>query len=612
MKRALIIAAALVFACLTVFISPTAQAASGDAITRFDVQAQIGADGVATVVETIDMAFAGASHGPYLLFLTRQGYDSSRDRVISYDITSVSSPSGAPVNTQITNDRNNITLRIGDPNRTVTGAQTYIIDYTVSGIINPDQAQSQLDELYWNVIGTAWDLPISNVTVTIAGPADISRTVCYAGSDYADPCDSQVALGDEASFTQASLAPGQGLAVAGGWPAGTFSGVSLKLVSHSQNPFALSSGGAIPAGVAVVVSIAAVLLLIRVKRRGRDEQFANVTPGMVPGAGEKVEVTHAEVRDAAVEFAPPPGIPPRLVGAVVREHTDQVDVTATIIDLAVRGYIHMTQQTKDSFSFSRTSADPHQLTPVDQLIYDKLFATGDTITRETLSDKEFYDTFQQFTTTIEQEFNAQNWYKSSPKRIMAVYRVAGVLVAFAGGGLTLFIGNRLAAAGTLGIGWLILPFLVAGIGLLAIASRMPVRTPVGSAVAIQSFGFKKYLETAEADQIRWEEGQDIFSQYLPYAIAFGCAERWAKLVEDLVAAGAPVPQPLWYSGFPGYHYLAWGAISQSVTNIGTSFTQSISAHAAAQSHTSGGSSGGSAFSGGGFGGGIGGGGGGAW
>jgi uncharacterized membrane protein len=138
--------------------------------------------------------------------------------------------------------------------------------------------------------------------------------------------------------------------------------------------------------------------------------------------------------------------------------------------------------------------------------------------------------------------------------------------------------------------------------MMILAKRMPVRTPIGSAIAIQSLGFKKYLETAEADQIRWEEGQDIFSQYLPYAIAYGCADRWANTFEQLVARGAPVPQPSWYSGY-GYSP-SWGAITSSVSNINSSFYESVRSATA-------GSSGGSGFSGGG-GGGSGGGGGGSW
>ncbi|MCL2482357.1 MAG: DUF2207 domain-containing protein [Propionibacteriaceae bacterium] len=601
--------ACVVMVGLALVASP-APAAGSDTVTRFDVEATLDNSGTATVTQTIDRNFATPAHGIYVYFITRQGYDSSHNRVISYSNFQVSSPTGAPVNLQTSQQTNNIQLQIGDPNRTVSGTQTYVVSYTVSGIINPDVASSGLDELNWTVIGTGWDVPLTNVTVTVHGPAEISKTVCSAGVNYSGPCDANSSSGATATYTQAVIPVGQGLSVAAGWPAGTFPTVTIQLVSNSSNPFDLTNGGAIPAGVALVLTLLAAWLLVRINRRGRDEQFANVTPGMLPAEGDKVVIKRAEVRDGAVEFAPPKGIPPRLVGAIVREGTDQADITATIIDLAVRGYIHMEQQENDSFTLTRTNADQHFLNPVDQHIYSVLFESSPTITSKAMSAESFYTTYQGFQATVAEEFDAQNWYKTSPKAVVSAYRAGGTVISLAGLGVA-YLGFQAAAKGVLGIGWLVIPLLVLGVGMLALAKRMPVRTPVGSAVAVQSYGFKKYLETAEADQIRWEEGQDIFSQYLPYAISFGCADRWAKVFQDLVAKGAPVPQPVWYTGNFAYNYMAWAAITHSIGNIGNSFTQSVSQHAAAQVQATGGSMGGSAF-GGGFGGGIGGGGGGRW
>ena len=65
----------------------------------------------------------------------------------------------------------------------------------------------------------------------------------------------------------------------------------------------------------------------------------------------------------------------------------------------------------------------------------------------------------------------------------------------------------------------------------------------------RSRGSATYLATAEADQLRFEEGEDIFSRYLPWAIVFGLADRWAKVCGDLVAMGRlPDTTPYWYYG----------------------------------------------------------------
>jgi uncharacterized membrane protein YgcG len=119
-------------------------------------------------------------------------------------------------------------------------------------------------------------------------------------------------------------------------------------------------------------------------------------------------------------------------------------------------------------------------------------------------------------------------------------------------------------------------------------------------------GFRKYLATAEADQLRFEEGEDIFSKYLPWAIAFNLADRWAKVCADLVAMGRlPDVVPYWYVGY--YHLGAFNTafITSSLTSAASP------APSAGSSGT--GFGGGSSFGGGGFsGGGGGGGGGGSW
>ena len=57
-------------------------------------------------------------------------------------------------------------------------------------------------------------------------------------------------------------------------------------------------------------------------------------------------------------------------------------------------------------------------------------------------------------------------------------------------------------------------------------------------------GFKQYLETAEADQIRFEEASAVFSRYLPYAIVFGVADRWARTFQKVAEAATAAGQPL--------------------------------------------------------------------
>jgi uncharacterized membrane protein len=137
--------------------------------------------------------------------------------------------------------------------------------------------------------------------------------------------------------------------------------------------------------------------------------------------------------------------------------------------------------------------------------------------------------------------------------------------------------------------------------------RRGQRTPAGRAVCDQVEGFKTYLATAEADQLRFEEGEDIFSRYLPWAIAFDLAERWAKICADLVAMGRiPDTTPSWYYGYNSLGSFNTGFLTGSLLSAATPVPPPSSSSGT-------GFGGGSSFSGGGFsGGGGGGGGGGSW
>jgi uncharacterized membrane protein len=151
------------------------------------------------------------------------------------------------------------------------------------------------------------------------------------------------------------------------------------------------------------------------------------------------------------------------------------------------------------------------------------------------------------------------------------------------------------ALGPTGYAALILPAaIIAFFGYL-----MPARTATGNAAYIKTLGFKEFISKAEKYRAKWEEKENIFSDYLPYAMVFGVADKWAKAFE-----GLDKNPPSWYRGSPG---LMWSPLffASSMTSAASSFGHSL---AVAPSSRGGGGFGG----GGGGGGGFGGGGGGSW
>ena len=128
---------------------------------------------------------------------------------------------------------------------------------------------------------------------------------------------------------------------------------------------------------------------------------------------------------------------------------------------------------------------------------------------------------------------------------------------------------------------------------------MPSRTANGTAIARRIEGFRTVIEMAETNVSRWAEEQNVFTRYLPYAILFGCTEKWAKAFEGLQQMP---PDTTWYLSSRPFIYADFARTMDdfSVTTGGT----------IASTPSGSGSSG---FGGGGFsGGGGGGGGGGSW
>ena len=113
-----------------------------------------------------------------------------------------------------------------------------------------------------------------------------------------------------------------------------------------------------------------------------------------------------------------------------------------------------------------------------------------------------------------------------------------------------------------GLAWLLGPATVAlVITWIVVQTKMArgQRTALGRAWTDQVEGFRTYIATAEADQLQFEEGEDIFSKYLPWAVLFGLAERWVRVCEQAIALGRlRQPDASWYGGaYFDTHMILW-------------------------------------------------------
>jgi hypothetical protein len=304
-----------------------------------------------------------------------------------------------------------------------------------------------------------------------------------------------------------------------------------------------------------------------------------------------------------VAFTPPKGVRPALAGLLLTERTAPVQVSATIVDLAVRGYLRIDELPgKDwRLTWLGNQRPDDQLAPYEQTLLDSLFQGEPAVQMSDLNRK-FRSRFQQVSGQLADEGYRAGWFRrrpsagagTMPRQLVGCLLVLVFLPISFGG-----VGSVLALAGA---GWSAV-VVAAGI-LVAIAiaflvwRAMPARTALGRATWAQVVGFRRYLATAEADQLRHEEAASVFSRYLPLAMVFGLTRRWAAVFAQLAAAQGTVAAVGWYTGNPYY-------LGSSLDDFGRSSGSVLTSSPSS-------SSGGSGFSGGSVGGGGGGGGGGSW
>jgi uncharacterized membrane protein YgcG len=298
------------------------------------------------------------------------------------------------------------------------------------------------------------------------------------------------------------------------------------------------------------------------------------------------------------EFEPPLGMRAAEIGVLLDETADTKDVTATIVDLAVRGYLTITEVPQRGvlgsadWLLTLKKTDPTGLAPFEWTIIGGIFAGREQVNLSALKGT-FAPDLQTAETQLYKDVMDRKLFSNRPDMARSAWLFAGLGLALLGGAAVYGLGTAF------GWGLVGLPLLIAGLVLVALHRFMPQRTAAGHDALNHVLGFRLYMNTAERYRQQFAEKAQIFTQLLPYAIVFGCVGLWAKAFEGIDTSAASGG---WYVGSTPF---------QAAMLSGTleSFSSNLSS-AIAYVPPSAGS--GSGFSGGFSGGGGGGGGGGSW
>jgi len=557
-------------------------------IDRFDATIVIESTGALRVTEKLVVAFYTPYHG-----IEREipvSYRDPRGANVTIDLElDRIAMDGEPVPYTVRRIGRDLRLRIGDPERTIVGTYAYTISYTV------ERAIVFFDEylqLYWNVTGTEWRIPIRQATATVSLPEAVDRTtlatISYVGP-FGSPIRGEPATVSESGdllFAADRLSPGEGLTIDVAVPRDQ---LPIEPPAATQRILWFLDANRY-AGLPIVALIGMVLLWGRV---GRDPRKRTIAPA----------------------FEPPAGMNPGEAGVLIDDRADLRDVSAMLIGLAVRGYLTIEEideaegladrvktffgRSSTDYRFVRRMSPDEKLSDVERQLYDALFDTEHPDVRPLSSlENEFYRHLPAIKSKLYGGLIEGGYYPHNPERTRRFYASIG----FAG--IALGVAVAIAAASL----YLGIAVGLCGLIVLAFSPIMPRKTKRGVRALEELLGLSEYIQRAELDRIEFhdapEKSPQLFEKLLPYAIALNLTSIWTKRFEGLLDE-----PPTWYTGqAPVFRaHLFTLSMLHLTSGMERTFVSAPRTATTGRSAWGGGSSFGGGFSGGGFGGGGGGG-----
>ncbi|MCL5407402.1 MAG: DUF2207 domain-containing protein, partial [Patescibacteria group bacterium] len=220
---------------------------------------------------------------------------------------------------------------------------------------------------------------------------------------------------------------------------------------------------------------------------------------------------------------------------------------ATLVDLAIRGFILIINKGNGEFSFGKLRAKDIEKTtglePFERDLLSKIFLTP--AYKSTLGDVEmrigrhiFSRKIAQFYLGVYNFATKKGYFVRNPAKVHLVYKYMGVallflsLVGFAIGAIT---GADPKFGLLFWVGGMIAAFFI-----IKLSPFMPARSDLGAAELKKWLAFRKYLSSRKSLQAK-DVLQGKFEAYLPYAVVLGVEVDWAhKFLKEPFAA------PSWY------------------------------------------------------------------
>lgn len=534
----------------------TQQSFAEEFIKQFDVTMTALENGDMLVEEQITYDFGyGERHGiyRYIPLISQVG---DLYRVISIDFKKVQREgSDEPFETDQSSDQ--VEVKIGDADRTITGTHTYLLEYLVKNGIGSNYDDH--DEIYWNVTGNGWDVPIASVSVTLRTDfsKEVGETICFTGivGSTGKQC-SVTGLGTSKVITATSkLLPNEGMTFVSSFPVNTFPKSTLQKDKPVDPDVKLFLFILIPILILLNFILAPFLVFWYFKNHTKKRYGPPVVSFDLPKDEKGQRISPSEA------------------GTIDTTRLDKNDIIATIFDLAIRKYLKIEGVTgkkkvlglgqKNDYRLLKLK-DSTGLTTFEKILFDKIFSSAASVL---LFDVTFsYTTFQKLEKANFISLIERGLYTKNPATQM------GVLLGVGIGALATF-------------NWVLGPVLI------FLSRMMNGRTQEGVHADWKVDGLKIFLKGTNRYNAWQVKNILTIEKMIPYAMSLGMINEFMKQLKIL----KPDYQPTWYTGH-GNFYSSYPLFMSSMSSDITTTAPSSS----------------SGFSGGSSGGGGGGGGGGSW
>jgi uncharacterized membrane protein YgcG len=565
-----------VLACLAILALPAS--AKNWRVADFQDSITVSADGSALVRERITLVFVGEWHGIHRFIPIEYPGPNGTNYTLFIDLISITDDSGAKLKYETTTSRGFRDFKIYVPNA-VDSSRTVEIDYLVK---NGTRFFEDHDEFYWNVTGNDWPVPIDHASASVRFPDNTAgslRAQAFTGV-YGSTEGQATSKVDGARVDFDTTNP---LPMRGGMTIDVYIPKGLL-----QEPSSLIRFGWFVGSNPIVFLPCATFgfMFVLWWFKGRDPD-----PGL----------------SVAPMYDPPKDVSPAEAGTLIDDTIHPRDITSTLVDLAVRGYLKIEETIEKGLIFHHKDYIFHLLKPRDKwgpdlqpherVMLENVFAGGDQTRLSSLKNR-FYTAIPVIREDIMSQLKNKGMYLLDPESANG-YSVIAAIAIVALFGVMQYLGwaNFFSSA-------VLLAVCVAVSALIwwLFARVMTAKTLKGARTRVAILGFQEFMNRVDADRLK-RMPPETFEKYLPYAMAFGVEHNWAQAF-----AGIIKDPPQWYAS-PNAVMFNPVFFSSNMHSMATDMHQVFVSSPRASSSGSG-WSGGGGFSGGGFsGGGFGGGGG---